>query len=82
MASRQNILPRARTRAHTVMFKWRRLQILKARAMALENAKHERAAAASENRLLAELDRHWPERRAAGGKAPAEKYVPAQRLAA
>src|SRR5262252_1007645 len=34
--------------------------ILKAGAMALENAKHERAAAASENRLLAELDRHWP----------------------
>ena len=44
--------------------------ILKARAVALENAKHERAAAAFKNRLLAELARDRAVRRAAREKAP------------
>ena len=56
--------------------------ILKARAAALENAEHERAAAAFKHRLLAELDRDRAVRKAAGRKAPAEMSMPAQRLAA
>ena len=56
--------------------------ILKAWAMALENAKHELAAAAFKNRLLAELDRDLTVRRTAGAEAPAEMYMPAHRLAA
>ena len=56
--------------------------ILKARAVALENAKHERAATAFKNRLLAELDRDRAVRRAARDEAPAQMYMPAQRLAA
>jgi len=45
--------------------------ILKARAIALENAKHERAAAAFKDWLLAELERDWALRRAARDEAPA-----------
>src|SRR5215469_5127160 len=45
--------------------------ILRARAVALENAKHERAAAAFECRLLAELYRDRALRRAAKVEAPA-----------
>src|SRR5215467_4902210 len=56
--------------------------ILKARAIALENAKHERAAAAFKCQLLAELDRDRAVRRGATEKAPARMYMPAQRLAA
>jgi hypothetical protein len=56
--------------------------ILRARAVALENAKHERAAAAFKNRLLAELDRDRAVRRGARDEGPAETYMPAQRLAA
>jgi hypothetical protein len=56
--------------------------ILKARAVALENAKHERAAAAFKDRLLAELDRDRAVCKGARGEAPAEMYMPAQRLAA
>jgi hypothetical protein len=56
--------------------------ILKAQALALENAKHERAAAAFKNQLLAELDRDRAVRRGAREETPAEIYMPAQRLAA
>jgi len=56
--------------------------ILKARAVALENAKHERAAAAFKCQLLAELDRDRAVRKAARDEAPAEMYMPARRLAA
>jgi hypothetical protein len=56
--------------------------ILKARAVAVENAEHDRAAEAFKQRLLAELDRDRAVRRAAGCRAPAEKSMPAQRLAA
>ena len=56
--------------------------ILKARAMALENVNHERAAATFKNRLLAELDRDRAVRRPASGGAPADNHMPAQRLAA
>ena len=56
--------------------------ILKARAVALKNAKHERAAAAFKNRLLAELDRDRAVRRAARDEVPAAIYMPAQQLAA
>jgi hypothetical protein len=56
--------------------------ILKARAVALENAEHHRAAEAFKQRLLAELNRDPAVRRAAGCRAPAEMSMPAQRLAA
>jgi hypothetical protein len=56
--------------------------ILRARAVVLENARHERAAAVFKNRLLAELERDRALRRAAKEEAPAEMYMPAQRLAA
>jgi hypothetical protein len=56
--------------------------ILKARAVALENAKHERAAAAFKCQLLAELDRDRAVRKAARDEVPAEMYMPAQRLVA
>jgi|SRR5215470_8731877 hypothetical protein len=59
-----------------------RSAILRARAVALENVKHEQAAAAFKNRLLAELDRDRALRRVARDEAPAEMYMPAQRLAA
>jgi hypothetical protein len=55
--------------------------ILKALAVALENAEHERVAAAFEDRLLAELDRDRAVCRVAGHDA-AELSVSAQRLAA
>ena len=56
--------------------------ILKARAMALENAEHERAAAAFKGRLLAELDRDRAVRKAARCEAPVELSVPALQRAA
>jgi hypothetical protein len=56
--------------------------ILKARTVALENAKHGRAASAFKNRLLAELDRDRALRRGAGDKARVEMSMPAQQLAA
>jgi hypothetical protein len=55
---------------------------LKARAIALENATPERAAAAFKNRLLAELDRDRAVSRAAGDKVPAEISIPVLQLAA
>ena len=56
--------------------------ILKARAMAFENAKHERAAAAFKDRPPAELDRDRALRRAAGEKAPVDRSIAALQLAA
>ena len=56
--------------------------IVKARAVAIENEKHERAAAAFQQRLLAELDCDWAVSTPARGEAPAEIYMPAQQLAA
>jgi hypothetical protein len=55
--------------------------ILKARAAALENAEHERAAQAFKHRLLAEVDRDRAVRRAPGREVPEEMSVAAQRLA-
>jgi hypothetical protein len=56
--------------------------ILKARAIALENAEDEQAAAAFKNRLLAELDRDRAVRGGARGEDPAPACMTAQRLAA
>jgi hypothetical protein len=56
--------------------------IRKARAIALENTKHERAAAAFKNRLLAELDRDRALRRGARDEVPVEMSIPALQLAA
>jgi hypothetical protein len=56
--------------------------ILKARAIALKDAKHERAAAAFKEQLLAELDRDRALRRGAGDKARVEMSMPARQLAA
>jgi hypothetical protein len=50
--------------------------------MALENAEHERVAAALKNRLLAELDRDRAVGRAARCEAPVEMSIPALQLAA
>ena len=56
--------------------------IRRARAVALENAKHERAATAFKNRLIAELDRDRAVSRAARCEAPVEMSMPALQLAA
>ena len=59
-----------------------RSAILRARAVALENVKHEQAAAAFKGRLLAELDRDRAVRKAARCEAPVELSVPALQRAA
>ena len=56
--------------------------IVKARAVAIENEKHERAAAAFKKRLLAELDRDWAISTRARDEALGEIYMPAPELAA
>jgi hypothetical protein len=56
--------------------------ILEARAIALENAKNEWAAAAFKNRFLTELDRDRAVRGGASGEDVAKVYMPVQRLAA
>ena len=56
--------------------------ILETRAMAVENTKHERAAAAFKNRLLAERDRDRAVRMAARGEASPQMSILSQRRAA